>query len=179
MSIFDARLERPAHRGGATSSRFSAAQRRRGRFAARAQQGERDAAHRRALCHLPRATRRQRHAMRCSNRASVQLGWTVGQNLQIDYRMAGGDADRIRRYAAELVALAPDVIMTDRQRDGRAGAAGHPHHSDRDDECRRPGRRRLRAKPGATGRQHHRVHQFRIQHEREMGGTAQADRAAA
>jgi putative ABC transport system substrate-binding protein len=41
-----------------------------------------------------------------------QLGWTVGRNLQIDYRLAGGNADPIRRYAAELVALAPDVIMT-------------------------------------------------------------------
>jgi ABC-type uncharacterized transport system substrate-binding protein len=41
-----------------------------------------------------------------------QLGWTVGRNLQIDYRLAGGTADPIRRSAAELVALAPDVIMT-------------------------------------------------------------------
>ena len=41
-----------------------------------------------------------------------QLGWTVGQNLQIDYRLAGGNADAIRRYAAELVALSPDAIMT-------------------------------------------------------------------
>jgi putative ABC transport system substrate-binding protein len=41
-----------------------------------------------------------------------QLGWTVGRNLQIDYRFAGGEADRIRQNAAELVALAPDVIMT-------------------------------------------------------------------
>jgi putative ABC transport system substrate-binding protein len=40
------------------------------------------------------------------------LGWTVGRNLQIDYRFAGGEADRIRQNAAELVALAPDVIMT-------------------------------------------------------------------
>jgi putative tryptophan/tyrosine transport system substrate-binding protein len=40
-----------------------------------------------------------------------QLGWTVGRNLQIDYRFAGGEADSIRQYAAELVALAPDVIM--------------------------------------------------------------------
>jgi ABC-type uncharacterized transport system substrate-binding protein len=39
------------------------------------------------------------------------LGWTVGQDLKIDYRMAGGAADRIRQYAAELAALAPDVIM--------------------------------------------------------------------
>jgi putative tryptophan/tyrosine transport system substrate-binding protein len=41
-----------------------------------------------------------------------QLGWTVGRNLQIDYRFAGGEADRIRQNAAELVGLAPDVIMT-------------------------------------------------------------------
>jgi putative ABC transport system substrate-binding protein len=41
-----------------------------------------------------------------------QLGWTVGENLQIDYRLSGGAAEPIRRYAAELVALAPDVIVT-------------------------------------------------------------------
>jgi putative tryptophan/tyrosine transport system substrate-binding protein len=40
-----------------------------------------------------------------------QLGWSVGRNLQIDTRWAAGDADRIRRYAAELAALAPDVIV--------------------------------------------------------------------
>jgi ABC-type uncharacterized transport system substrate-binding protein len=40
-----------------------------------------------------------------------QLGWTDGSNVRIDTRWAGGDADRIRRYAAELVALAPGVIL--------------------------------------------------------------------
>jgi putative ABC transport system substrate-binding protein len=40
-----------------------------------------------------------------------EWGWTVGRNAQIDYRYAAGDADRIRKYAAELVALAPDVIL--------------------------------------------------------------------
>jgi putative ABC transport system substrate-binding protein len=39
-----------------------------------------------------------------------ELGWTDGRNVRIDYRWAVGDADRVR-YAAELVALAPDVIM--------------------------------------------------------------------
>jgi putative tryptophan/tyrosine transport system substrate-binding protein len=39
-----------------------------------------------------------------------QLGWTDGRNLRIDTRWGANDADR-RRYAAELVALAPDVIM--------------------------------------------------------------------
>jgi putative tryptophan/tyrosine transport system substrate-binding protein len=41
-----------------------------------------------------------------------QLGWTVGANLSIEYRLAGGDAESIRGHAAELVALAPDVIVT-------------------------------------------------------------------
>jgi putative ABC transport system substrate-binding protein len=40
-----------------------------------------------------------------------QFGWTDGRNVRIDYRWAAGDADRHRRYAAELVALAPDVIL--------------------------------------------------------------------
>jgi putative tryptophan/tyrosine transport system substrate-binding protein len=39
-----------------------------------------------------------------------RLGWTNGQNVRIDIRAGAGDADRIRRYAEELVALAPDVI---------------------------------------------------------------------
>jgi putative ABC transport system substrate-binding protein len=38
-----------------------------------------------------------------------QLGWTDGRNLRIDIRWGAGDAERIRRYAAELVALAPDA----------------------------------------------------------------------
>ena len=41
-----------------------------------------------------------------------QLGWVDGQNVRIDVRAGSGDADRTRRYAEELVALAPDVIVT-------------------------------------------------------------------
>src|SRR5262245_20003538 len=40
-----------------------------------------------------------------------QLGWVIGQNVRVDYRWGGGDADASRKYAAELVALAPDVIL--------------------------------------------------------------------
>jgi ABC-type uncharacterized transport system substrate-binding protein len=40
-----------------------------------------------------------------------QLGWTVGQNLQIEQRSPGGEATSIRRAAAELVALGPDVLL--------------------------------------------------------------------
>jgi ABC transporter substrate binding protein len=40
-----------------------------------------------------------------------QLGWTDGRNMRIDTRSGAGDADNMRKYAAELVALAPDVIL--------------------------------------------------------------------
>src|SRR5947208_1800428 len=39
------------------------------------------------------------------------LGWIAGRNVQIDTRWGGGDAQSIRKYAAELVALGPDVIL--------------------------------------------------------------------
>jgi ABC-type uncharacterized transport system substrate-binding protein len=40
-----------------------------------------------------------------------QSGWIVGQNVRVDYRWGAGNADAMRKYAAELVALAPDVIL--------------------------------------------------------------------
>ncbi|MGA7025482.1 MAG: ABC transporter substrate-binding protein [Pseudolabrys sp.] len=44
--------------------------------------------------------------------ALQQLGWTDGRNVKIDYRWPAGDADKARKYATELVALAPDIILT-------------------------------------------------------------------
>jgi putative ABC transport system substrate-binding protein len=44
-------------------------------------------------------------------RGLQQLGWTVGNNVQIDYRWSAGNEDDTRKYAAELVALGPDVIF--------------------------------------------------------------------
>ena len=38
-------------------------------------------------------------------------GWIVGQNVRVDYRWGAGNADLMRKFAAELVALAPDVIL--------------------------------------------------------------------
>jgi len=40
-----------------------------------------------------------------------QLGWTIGKNVRVDFRLPGIDADTLRKHAAELVALAPDVIL--------------------------------------------------------------------
>jgi len=44
--------------------------------------------------------------------AMQELGWTVGRNVRIDYRWGQADPDRLRKYAAELVTLAPDVIVS-------------------------------------------------------------------
>ena len=41
----------------------------------------------------------------------ADLGWSIGHNLRIDYRWGAGDAERIRREAAELLAAAPDVVL--------------------------------------------------------------------
>jgi putative ABC transport system substrate-binding protein len=43
--------------------------------------------------------------------ALQQLGWTDGRNVRIDTRWAASNPDNVRRYAAELAALAPDVIL--------------------------------------------------------------------
>src|SRR5665811_951231 len=43
--------------------------------------------------------------------ALAQLGWTIGNNVRIDVRWATANAADIRRHAAELAALAPDVIL--------------------------------------------------------------------
>jgi putative ABC transport system substrate-binding protein len=51
------------------------------------------------------------HALAAFTQGLQGLGWTVGHNVQIDYRWGAGDADRTHKYAAELVALAPDAIL--------------------------------------------------------------------
>ena len=44
--------------------------------------------------------------------ALADLGWTDGRNLRIDLRLAGGDINRFRALAQELVGLQPDIILT-------------------------------------------------------------------
>jgi putative tryptophan/tyrosine transport system substrate-binding protein len=41
-----------------------------------------------------------------------ELGWTVGRNLQIEYRWGAGNVERYRTFATELVALRPDILVT-------------------------------------------------------------------
>ena len=110
-------------------------------------------------------------------RALQELGWTDGRNVRIDYRWGAGDADRIRRYAVELVSLSPDVILTV----GSATAgpllqatrtlpivfvqAPDPVGAGFVDTLARPG--------GKC----HRLYPVRIRHQREMAGITQRDRA--
>jgi putative tryptophan/tyrosine transport system substrate-binding protein len=79
-------------------------------LAARAQQGERM---RRIGVLMPSAADDAEYQARMTAflQGLAQLGWLDGRNVRIDTRWAVADADRIRKYAAELVALAPDVIL--------------------------------------------------------------------
>jgi len=79
-------------------------------LAAGAQQGERV---RRIAVLMPGAADDPEYQARMTAflQGLAQLGWLDGRNARIDIRWTAGDADRIRKYAAELVALAPDVIL--------------------------------------------------------------------
>jgi ABC-type uncharacterized transport system substrate-binding protein len=77
---------------------------------ARAQQGERT---RRIGVLMGVADDREGQARVTALKQGLQeLGWTDGRNIQIETRFGGADAGRIRAHAAELVALAPDVIVS-------------------------------------------------------------------
>jgi putative tryptophan/tyrosine transport system substrate-binding protein len=79
-------------------------------FAARAQQG---GPMRRIGVLMPNAADDPEYQARITAflQELAQLGWIDGRNVRIDTRWGVADADRIRKYAAELVALAPDVIL--------------------------------------------------------------------
>jgi putative ABC transport system substrate-binding protein len=79
-------------------------------LAARAQQPERM---RRIGVIVPAAADDTEYQARVAGfrQAMPRLGWTEGRNVRIEYRWSGGNAEDIRRYAAELLALEPDVIL--------------------------------------------------------------------
>jgi putative tryptophan/tyrosine transport system substrate-binding protein len=100
-----------------------------------------------------------------------QLGWVDGGNIQIEIRWAGGDFAAIRRHAEQLVALAPDVLVST----GNAGM-GPLLQATRTVpivfcKCTRRGWLRLRRQPGGARRQRDRSYSIRIQFEREMART--------
>ena len=81
-------------------------------LAARAQQGERV---RRIGVFMPGTADDSEY--QAGNGAFLQalgeLGWIVGRNVRIDYRWGAGDVDRYRATAANLVSLAPDVVLAE------------------------------------------------------------------
>ena len=79
-------------------------------LAARAQQGERM---RRigVLMNLSADDREGQARFAAFQQGLQQLGWSDGRNARFDIRWGAGDGERFRAYAAELVALAPDVIL--------------------------------------------------------------------
>jgi putative tryptophan/tyrosine transport system substrate-binding protein len=79
-------------------------------LAARAQQGERM---RRIGVLINRAADNKEGQARLAafQQALQQLGWSDGRNVRIDIRWGADDVDRERKYAAELVALVPDIIL--------------------------------------------------------------------
>jgi putative ABC transport system substrate-binding protein len=76
--------------------------------------------------------------------ALQELGWIDGSNVHIDARWSAGNAADTRKYAAELVALAPDVIFAVGSPGGGVGFTGNPDYPDRIRDRSRSGRRRLR-----------------------------------
>jgi ABC-type uncharacterized transport system substrate-binding protein len=77
-------------------------------LAARAQQAERM---RRIGVLMPADDAEGQARLMTFGQGLALLGWTVGRNVRIDVRWSAGKADNIRKYATELVALAPDAIL--------------------------------------------------------------------
>ena len=106
------------------------------------------------------------------------LGWTEGRNVKFDTRWTAGDPARMRRYAAELVGLAPEVIMN----------GGLPTLVAMQQETRTipvvfaqvldPVGAGICRKPVAPRREYHRICQLRIQHGKQMVGDAKAHGAS-
>ena len=100
-----------------------------------------------------------------------QLGWTDGHNVRIDYRFVAGNSENYPKYAAELIALAPDVILAPGP-SLAPYAPGHPHDAGRVCVRCRSGRLRPHRKSVAAGRQCHWLFGVRIRFERKMAGAA-------
>ncbi len=109
--------------------------------------------------------------------ALQQLGWVDGQNVRIYIRWAGGNFDATKKDAAELVALAPDVII----------ASGASSVDPLLQVTRTlpivftivpdPVGARIRRQPRAARRKRHGLHELRIRHRRQVAGAAAGDRA--
>ena len=124
-----------------------------------------------------RANRTDRPDVAGFLQALQQLGWSEGHNLRIDYRWGRGNAADTRKYAQELVALAPDVLLV-----SGASSLTPLLQATRTlpivfTSVADPVGAGLRREHVAAGRQRHRLYSVRVQPERQMAGVAQASRA--
>ena len=63
------------------------------------------------LMNLPADDPESQPRMAAFQQGLQELGWSFGRNVRIDYRWGPADPERLRRMRAELIALAPDVIL--------------------------------------------------------------------
>ncbi len=89
-----------------------------------------------------------------------EIGWKDGDNASIDVRWAGDDAELYRRYAEELVALAPDVILAGSSPSVAGVATGYSQRADRLCVCCRPTWCRVCQHVGAAGGQRYWIYGF-------------------
>jgi ABC-type uncharacterized transport system substrate-binding protein len=87
------------------------------------------------------------------------LGWIEGRDVKIDYRWAGGDPDKARTFARELIAMMPDLMVSSTNQVTRI--LGNADHTDRIRLRRGPGWQRLCGQSGASRQEPHRLCQFR------------------
>jgi putative tryptophan/tyrosine transport system substrate-binding protein len=88
------------------------------------------------------------------------LGWTEGRNVLIDYRWAGGDPDKARAFAKELIGMTPDVIVPSTNQVTRILQQETRTIPVVFRLCRRSGRQWIRRKPGAPRQEPHGIRQF-------------------
>ena len=86
-----------------------------------------NAADRQCSCTGASSNREGQAGVAAFQRGLQQAGWTEGVNIRFDIRWSEESAERERRYAAELVALAPDVILANATPSVAALQSDHPH----------------------------------------------------
>ena len=85
-----------------------------------------------------------------------KLGWIEGRNIRLDTRwVPPDDAEARQRFAKELVALQPDLILSSVTPTTARAPATYAHHPHRFRDGLRSRRQRLRREPGAAGRKRH------------------------
>jgi putative ABC transport system substrate-binding protein len=106
-----------------------------------------------ALVGIPENDPETKSRIRALRLGMRDAGWIEGRNIQIEIRYAGPDRDAIKKHVAEVIRLAPDVILANST---PVMAALQPATSNCFRRCESPGRSGVRFKSYAAGQQCHR-----------------------